>query len=184
MVYDWEVLNSQEDKSCRIFTIRKDMAISPRTGKSHDFYVLESAPWVNVIPLTPTNQCVLIHQYRHGTREVTLEIPGGLVEQTDTPETAALRELQEETGYHGDDIHLIGQVHPNPAFLDNICYTYLVRGAIPSGSQDLDEKEDIEVELRPIEQIPDMIRDGTITHSLVVSAFFFFFLKWYPFLGR
>ncbi len=180
MIYHWQVNSSSMDKSCRIFNIRKDRATSPRTGKCHEFYVLESDPWVNVIPITPSHQVVLIRQYRHGTREVTLEIPGGLVEKTDTPEQAALRELKEETGYQGDDICLIGQVHPNPAFLDNSCYTYLVRGVNPTSKQNLDDKEDIEVILSPLENIPEMIRDGTINHSLVLSAFFFFFLKFYP----
>ncbi len=180
MIYNWQVNSSTMDKSCRIFNIRKDTATSPRTGECHEFYVLESDPWVNVIPITPRQEVVLIRQYRHGTREVTLEIPGGLVEKTDTPEQAALRELKEETGFQGDDICLLGRVHPNPAFLDNLCYTYLVRGVRQTDRQDLDDKEDIEVILRPLEDIPDLIRDGTITHSLVLSAFFFFFLKYYP----
>jgi len=65
----------------------------------HDFYILESRDWINIIPLTDDHQVVMIRQYRHGSREVTLEIPGGLVDPGDTPKKAAVRELLEETGY-------------------------------------------------------------------------------------
>jgi hypothetical protein len=82
----------------RIFGLRIDRAVSPRTGKAHDFYVLESRSWVNVIPLTPEQEVVLVRQYRHGTREVTLEIPGGIVETNDSPEESAHRECGRRQG--------------------------------------------------------------------------------------
>jgi ADP-ribose pyrophosphatase len=82
----WRVLSSRVNESFRIFNLRIDRAYSPRTQAAHDFYILESTDWVNVIPVTSRGEVVLIRQYRHGTREVTLEIPGGIVEHGDTPE--------------------------------------------------------------------------------------------------
>ena len=70
----WEVVSSTKDESYRVFSLRTDRAISPRTGKEHSFFVLESSPWVNVIPLTPKQEVVMVRQYRHGTQDVTLEI--------------------------------------------------------------------------------------------------------------
>ena len=176
----WKLISSKERESYKIFSLRIDRAQSPRTHKEHDFYVLESADWVNVIPLTPQNEVVLISQYRHGIKEVTLEIPGGIVEVGDTPEEAALRELREETGYEGSQMILLGSVHPNPAFLDNRCYSYLARGVSLTGKQEQDTKEDIEVMLRPLEVIPRLIREGEITHSLVLAAFYRFFMEYVP----
>jgi len=43
----------------------------------HDFYILESTDWINIIPLTADHQVVMVRQYRHGSKEVPLEIPGG-----------------------------------------------------------------------------------------------------------
>ena len=154
----WKLISSKERESYKIFSLRIDRAQSPRTHKEHDFYVLESADWVNVIPLTPQNEVVLISQYRHGIKEVTLEIPGGIVEVGDTPEEAALRELREETGYEGSQMILLGSVHPNPAFLDNRCYSYLARGVSLTGKQEQDTKEDIEVMLRPFARGRSLIR--------------------------
>jgi len=173
----WKILSSTPEKSCRVFDLRIDHARSPRTGQSHDFYVLESQDWVNVIPLTPAGEVVLIRQYRHGIRENTLEIPGGLVENGDTPEAAASRELAEETGYKEGEMEYLGFVYPNPAILNNRCHTFLARDVFLNGTQEQDEKEDIEVLLRPLSEVPQLIKENRITHALVLAAFYRFFME-------
>ena len=176
----WKLISSQKHESYKIFSLRIDRAQSPRTHKEHNFYILESSDWVNVIPLTHQNEVVLIRQYRHGIKKVTLEIPGGIVEIGDSPEEAARRELREETGYEGSQMTLLGSVYANPAFLNNTCYTYLARGLSLTGRQEQDAKEDIEVLLRPLDVIPRLIREGEITHSLVLVAFYRFFMEYVP----
>lgn len=176
----WKLISSQQHESYKIFSIRTDHAQSPRTNKVHTFHILESTDWVNVIPLTPRNEVVLISQYRHGIKEATLEIPGGIVEPGDSPEEAARRELREETGYEESEMILLGSVHPNPAFLDNKCYTYLAREVSLVGKQEQDAKEDIQVLLRPVDVIPRLIREGEITHSLVLAAFYRFYMEYVP----
>ncbi len=178
MVKPWTLLKSKKDKSYRVFDLRIDTALSPRTNKAYNFYILESSPWVNIIPLTKDNDVVFIRQYRHGIREITLEIPGGLVEEND-PKDAAIRELFEETGYVANDAEFLGKVHPNPAILNNECFTYIATDVKNSKKQHLDEKEDISVELIPLKKVPSLIKSGEITHSLVICAFTFLFLK-YP----
>ena len=175
----WPLVSSRIDRSFRIFDLRMNRSVSPRTGEEHDFIVLESAPWVNVIALTDRGEVVLIQQYRHGTQEVTLEIPGGLVD-ADEPSAAAKRELLEETGYRGEEWIDLGYVHPNPAIQNNRCHTFLALGAKPAGTQSLDDKEDIAVVLKPLAEIPRLIREGAITHALVLCAFWRFFMEYRP----
>jgi len=175
----WPLVSSRIDRSFRIFDLRMNRSVSPRTGEEHDFIVLESAPWVNVIALTDREEVVLIQQYRHGTQEVTLEIPGGLVD-ADEPSVAAKRELLEETGYRGEEWIDLGYVHPNPAIQNNRCHTFLALGAKPAGAQSLDDKEDIAVVLKPLAEIPRLIREGAITHALVICAFWRFFMEYRP----
>ncbi|MCB9420965.1 MAG: NUDIX hydrolase [Ardenticatenaceae bacterium] len=173
MVRKWEKLNSQHLADYRIFTVRQDKRVSPRTGREHQFYVLESQDWINVIPLTPEGKVVMIHQFRHGTAEITLEIPGGIVDNEDgDPAVAARRELLEETGYAAGDIVHIGTVAPNPAFLDNRCHTYLALDARWVQQPQFDGAEDIAVEEFDLAEVPELIRNGRINHALVIAAFY------------
>src|SRR5678810_533154 len=102
MIQPWEKVSSKPLGDFRIFTLRSDRKISPRTQQEHDFFVIDAVNWVNVIALTSDQQLVMVEQYRHGSETVELEIPGGMMDSTDTtPETTAQRELREETGYDG-----------------------------------------------------------------------------------
>ncbi len=175
MIQPWSLLHSAVIFVCRIFTLKRESYRSPRTGKAHEFYVLDSPDWVNVIPLTPANEVILVRQYRLGTNQFSLEIPGGMLDPGESPAAAATRELLEETGYAGDDAERIGTVHPNPAINTNRCHTYLLRNVRRQGNPRQDSTEDLEVQAVPLAQIPGLIRDGRITHALVIAAFYWFF---------
>jgi len=169
----WERLDSETIYSCRIFSLRKDRNRSPRDGRAHDFFVLESGEWVNIVPVTQNNEVVLIHQYRHGVDEITLEIPGGMVDPHDpSPLHAARREMQEETGYDSDDIVELGSIHPNPAIQNNRCHTFLARNVEKRFETQFDTTEETEVILVPAVELPTLVQQGKITHALVVTAFY------------
>ena len=177
MIKPWPCIRSQTGPSYRIFSIRTDTTLSPRTGREHDFYIIESGNWVNVIPLTSDHQVVMIRQYRHGSREITLEIPGGLVDPGYTSEEAAARELLEETGYQTKTFEEIGVVSPNPAIFNNRCYTFLAQRVEKVGNPSFDQTEDIEVVLIPLADIPNLIVKGEIDHAMVITAFYWHGLR-------
>ena len=159
----------------RVFTVRADTKISPRTNESHDFYVLDCVNWVNVIAVTPDQQLVMIDQFRHGSNTVELEIPGGTMDRTDaSPVATGIRELREETGYEGDHARLIGEIFPNPAIMSNTCYTVLVENCLLTHSVEMDSGEDLLTRLVPIAEIPRLIATGKIRHSLVVVGLYYF----------
>lgn len=177
MIKPWPCIRSKPAQSFRVFSVRTDAAISPRTGIEHDFYIIESRDWINIIPLTSDHRVVMIRQYRHGSRGITLEIPGGLVDPGDTPERAAARELLEETGYEAEDWMKIGEVNPNPALFNNRCHTFLARNIKKIRDPIPDQTEDIEAVLIPLSDIPELIWKGEIDHAMVITAFYWYFLR-------
>ncbi len=166
----WPLVKRQVLGDHRIFTLTKTVRSSPSGAKEHSFIGLEAPDWVNVIALTGDGCLILIEQYRHGTDSLTLEIPGGAVDPGEDPATAGRRELEEETGYQCQRLELLGWVEPNPAFLDNRCWTYLALGCRPEGQVNFDPAEDIRIELSDLEGFTSLINDGTIRHSLVIAA--------------
>ena len=132
---------------------------------------------MNIIPLTADQQVVMVRQYRHGSKQITLEIPGGLVDPGDTPEKAASRELLEETGYQAEAWEKIGVVSPNPAIFNNRCYTFVARSLKKVSDPTPDQTEDIDVVLIPISDIPQLVRKGVIDHALVIAAFYWYSLS-------
>ena len=168
----WTKLASREEYSGRIFSIHRERSRSPTDGREHEFDLLQSPDWVNVVAVTAAGNLVLIRQYRHGTTEITTEIPGGMVDAGEDPLQAARRELAEETGYVAEAWEELGRVEPNPAFMDNVTYTYLARGARAAGQQHLDENEEIEVFEHPLSNVWGLVRDGSIKHALVICALF------------
>jgi ADP-ribose pyrophosphatase len=172
VIRPWQITRSEQVADCRIFKVRKDVTVNPRTGKAHDMYVLEQPNWVNVIPLTPDEQVILVQQWRHGSRTVELETPGGLMDESETPEQCAHRELLEETGYEPGDLVRLGTVRPNPAIQNNLQHYVLATGCRKIMEPALDHAEDIAVHLVPLTQIAGMIRSGQITHGIVIGGFY------------
>ena len=172
MIKPWQIQRSEQLLDGRVFKVRKDVTVNPRTGQAHDMFVLEQANWVNVIPLTSDEQVVMIEQWRHGTRTIELETPGGLMDEGETPEVCGRRELLEETGYEAEKFVHLGSVHPNPAIQSNTQHYLLATGCHEIGEPQLDHAEDIAVRLVPLREIPDLIRDGKITHGIVIGAFY------------
>ena len=169
-LHPWITLETEQLGTYPIFELSRSLQRSPHSGREHSFLRIDCPDWVNVIAVTPDGRMVLVEQYRHGTDDMTIEIPGGAVDPGEDPAISAARELEEETGYIADELIEIGTVEPNPAFLSNRCWTYLAIGCREDGQTHFDPSEEIEVSLAPLEDFARLIDDGTITHSLVIAA--------------
>ena len=168
----WERRGKRRIFESRLFGIDAHTLVSPRTGSAHDFLVLETRDWCNIVPLTAAGEVVMVRQHRYGTDEETLELPGGMIDPTDpSPLEAARRELLEETGYVAREIVQTGVIAPNPAMQSNRTFSFLARDVTPTGALKLDGGEDIEVVKVPLAEIPERVQRGEISHALVVVAF-------------
>ena len=165
----WRTRSTEPLFEHRILTLaRHHVASGPERRK---VLVIDTPDWVNVIPLTEDGRVLLVRQWRYGIAAPTLEIPGGLVEEDDI-QSAAARELEEETGHRAHRWERIGVLHPNPALQPNRIVTYLATDLERFGAPPGDGREELELTSAPLDEIPAMIASGRITHSLVVAAFY------------
>ena len=174
MIRPWQKLGSRPVGDFRIFTVRTDEKLSPRTGAKHDFYIIDCVDWVNVLAITPQQELVMVEQYRHGTNTVELEIPGGIMDRSDaSPLHTGVRELREETGFEGEQARVLGDVFANPAIMSNTCHTVLIENCALKHPVEWDSGEDMLTRLVPLAEVPALVASGKIKHPLVIVALYY-----------
>jgi 8-oxo-dGTP pyrophosphatase MutT (NUDIX family) len=141
-------------------------------GKTFEAVALEFRSWASVLALTKNQEVVLVKQFRHAAQAVVWEFPGGVVDDGETPLEGARRELAEETGYTASKLIEVGKFYPNPALQSNFMYGYLAFDVEKTGVQHLDEAEDIEVHLVPLDELLAMTKRGDFLNGLQVAVLF------------
>ena|SRR5215217_4280937 len=152
--------------------IRIDRCELPN-GHILDCQLLAYADEIMIFALTKQQEVVLIRQYRHGVQQVILELPGGSVDEGESPLEAAKRELMEETGYSSDVFIEVGCASPNPAVYTSKIYSFLATDVEKIADQSPDDAENVEITLIPFEAVISMAKRGDLIHSLNISTLFF-----------
>lgn len=174
----WEKLGHTVQTHTRIFDVQSVRYRHPGRQTERDFFVIDAPDWVNVVALTPDHHLVLVRQFRFGTDEFSLEIPGGVIDAGEDPVTAGLRELREESGFSGTRARLLGSVHPNPAMQNNRCHLVLVEDAQRRDDLEWDEDEEFEIVTLPVDDVYALAYTGGITHAMVMDALLLFTPVW------
>jgi 8-oxo-dGTP pyrophosphatase MutT (NUDIX family) len=168
----WKVLQSTDLFRGRTQAFRSEQVELPNGKVMPSYYVMDFPDWVHAIPLTSAGEVILVEQYRHATGEITLEFPGGTTHSaTEDPSLAALRELEEETGFTSAHLVSAGHLSPNPAFQSNRIHTYVAFDCQEVGPQVLDPYEVIDVHRFPLGELAKLIEGGRFSHALMVAGF-------------
>ncbi len=163
----------------QILRVGENHFADPRDGQEHARVIIEADDWANVLPLTRSGDVVLVKQFRFGSQEVSLELPGGVVDPGEDPAAAVARELEEETGYRGGRIVPLGVYRPNPAHFTNRVHAFVALDceAVHGGTPD--HGEDLTVEVVPRSSVAELVRGGRITHALILATLNLAALKGY-----
>lgn len=171
MLQSWELKERVQKYESNPFNVVERMYKKP-DGIDFVASVLEMPDWVNILALNNKDEILLIRQFRFGTDQIELEIPGGCVELNEKPITAAKRELKEETGIIAHNMKQIGYVHSNPAIQTNRCFTFLATDLEDTGVVEFDPDEMIEAEWVQKEKCYQYIKEGKIKNTYIIAAFF------------
>ena len=142
-------------------TLNSDKVLLPNGNTSTREWIKHPGA-VCCVPILPNWRIVLIRQYRHAVKEEMIEIPAGKLEQNETPEKCALRELEEEIGYRANKLTLLANIHPAVGFTDEKMWLYLAEGLVKT-KQSLDADEFLSLFPTKLEEAVEMVWKGEIT---------------------
>lgn len=171
----WKVLESEHLMRRPWLTVRRDKVLLPTGAINPEFYVLEYPDWINVIAITDDGRFVMERQYRHGLGETCIELCAGVMEEGETPEQAARRELEGETGYVGGTWTQLMTISGNPSTTDNLTYCFIAQGVTYSGARHLDRTEDIEVVLMTPDEVYSLLMNDEMKQALMAAPLWRYF---------
>ena len=157
----WEILESRTVSSDRWLTHTLEHVRLPSGYEISEYHVLNQNDFCLMVAVTATGEVPLVRQYKHGARDVVLEFPAGLVEDDETPDAAASRELLEETGYAGR-MHCAGTLLTSPSRNRNLAYVFVILDAKQVCEPEPEETEQIEVVMTPLARLPGLVAQGAI----------------------
>lgn len=158
----WRVLKTQLAFENRWARVRHDECELPGGQLVEDYYYWEGSDFSQVFALTPDNEVVLTRQYKHGVKEIVLELPAGLIASGESAIVAAKRELTEETGYTARDWTPLGALNVSSAKATTRANAFLARNAQRTSAAAPDSTEQIEVLLVALDELLDLISQGLI----------------------
>lgn len=175
----WIQKNNNRLLTRPIFSVSDIECYHPEKDVNHTFFKISTHDWINVVAKDKNNDYIMVRQHRLGTDEITIETVGGLIDRDEAPEKAAIRELEEETGFTAQKIHHLKTMTVNPAIMDNRIHIFYADNCTPTSNQNLDKAEDIEIVMLSGEKLVEMIKTGEINHSIVINALSLFWLSSY-----
>jgi 8-oxo-dGTP pyrophosphatase MutT (NUDIX family) len=169
----WKTLSSKYISRHKYFTARVDKCEASDGKIIEEYFVVELPKTACALAITEDGEALMVKQYRHPVEEILLELPGGFIDDNESPEVAMKRELMEETGYEFASVEQLGIIAANPGVLNNYTALFLAKGGKQTGKQNLDHNEDIEIVTIPLNELKTMFLENKIVQSLHANCIFY-----------
>jgi ADP-ribose pyrophosphatase len=168
-----KILSSEPIYDGKLVKLYRDTVQLP-DGNRADREIVRHTGAVAMVPLLPGGDVLLVRQYRTAARRILLEIPAGTLEPGEDPLNAAVRELQEETGYKPGKLARLGAEFTAPGYTTEIIYLFIATD-LEAARLDADDDEFIEVVRLPFDEavrqvIAGEIPDGKTQLALLLTA--------------
>lgn len=170
----WKTTSSKYIVHDRWLKLRADSCTTPTGHEINPFYVMEYPDWASCLVLSDDNEATLLRHYRHGIDAYVLELVALTIDNGETPETAARRELEEEIGLVNAEVHLVGTSYPNPAMLTNKHFSFVALGGTFGGNKQFEPGADFEIVKMPFDELLEITKGGKeVLQSMHLSNIFF-----------
>ena len=168
----WTVQDSKQLIDDRWYKLRADRCETANGFTLDPYYVCDSSNWCHIAAFDEEDRILLTRQYRHGHREIAVELPCGMIEKGEEPKLAIQRELREETGAVVETLYSLPPTASNLARDSNTVYPFVGTGLRIVAEQKLDPAEEIEFFLSSIPDLLSMIDRGQFKASMQIGTIF------------
>lgn len=166
----WKLIDSEKAFDHKWFKVRKEKVELPNGKIIDDYFIWDAHDFVNVFTITKDKKIVMVKQYKHAAKDVLLEFPAGFIDEGETPEETAKRELKEETGYEAEEFTLLSSLMDNPTKQDGHTHIILAKNCEKKHEPSFDDHEDIETVLLTKEELLEKIHSGEIYSTASVAC--------------
>ena len=176
MKKEWKFIQTETPYKDNVLSIDRKTYLFNKINRSMPFTVINTKDWVIIIPEI-NDKFVMVKQFRVAANITTLEFPGGAINKDEDKLKGALRELREETGLEPGKMFFLGTIRPNPAILSNCCHVFYAKNCKYEHETNFDDFEDIEISEVSVKEFENSVKNGEITHSLVLAAYSLYILN-------
>jgi ADP-ribose pyrophosphatase len=162
-----KIIDRRQTKLSKWVTVIERDILFPDCDKHETYHSVKPFDYVSILALTSDQRIPLVKQYRPILEKESLELPGGLVDSSKSPEETALLELREETGLVVSSVQPIGVLNPDPGRLENRFFCYFSPNAKIDTSATIESG--IELVWTDLPRLREMILDGRFNSSPQIS---------------
>jgi ADP-ribose pyrophosphatase len=159
----WKCRDSRYLFESRWFNLRQDEVTLPN-GDEITYTLVEHHGYAMVVPLLPDRRVVMEHVYRYTVQETVLECPSGGLDG-EPPETAARRELREETGFSAGTLHPLGSFYGSDGVSNEHFHLFLATDLTNTGQLQREPTEQIELAFLPLDELVEMALQAKIVDA-------------------